>query len=536
MSACLGGGIAGGCQGGIVGQGLTGADTGAGAGGVTTTTTTTGPGGAATTTTSATTGTSSSSGLGGAGGMTGSTSTSSGGGQGGNACAASCGPTELCDPAHLGFDDNCDGQVDEGCPCQPGQAHWCFAGDPKYRNTPGCFDGTEICTPQGVWGPCLGGVHATPPDNCFLDDTSGCHAITARPYTVVDLSQGIGSFGMGQAGSQSYTVACPPGVSTCPGVTGLSFSPQQAGEHTVTYTRAVQGNPLTCTFPLIVAQPGLRIELSWEHQPADMGVDLDLHVHQPADTNPWGVSPPVEQDCTWSSCTVNDFMPPQVPESPIWFAGPPAMPPTPVNWDKGPTNAQNLCYGDPRGIGEDWQQLGMGCHNPRLDCDNITCDYSLTDPNNPAFWYRWRRTWSTSTTRPLQQRGLRVAVDYYNNHGLTYDVHPEIKIYCNGALAGDLGPNGYYAPEAPVTPGSRPARRCERGRLRQPGSGSQATWCSRPTLAAGRSARSPRPYADPDQQPGRRCSPSTPTRRRPSRRRTRRCREGLAIVRSVREG
>ena len=40
---------------------------------------------------------------------------------------------------------------------------------------------------------------------------------------------------------------------------------------------------------------------------------------------------------------------------------------------------------------------------------------------------------------------------YYYNHGETYDVHPEIKIFCNGALSADLGPQSYYVPAAPVT-------------------------------------------------------------------------------------
>jgi hypothetical protein len=453
VSASAWGGITGGCQGGVVGDHPTGsagagstaggaattgtstggtATTGTSAGGAATTSTTTGPGGASTSTST-------------------TTSSSSGGGQGGSACVGQCGPAELCDPAHLGFDDDCNGQVDEGCPCQPGQAHWCFKGDPVYRGAPGCFDGTELCTSQGMWGPCIGGVHAVPPDNCFLDDTSSCHALSATPYAVVDLSQGIGGFGMNAVpGSQSYAVACPEGVSQCPGVAAPAFfNPQQSGEYTVTYTKSVPGSPspVSCTFPLIVAGPGLRVELSWEHHTSDMGVDLDLHVHRPADTGPWGISPGVEQDCTWSNCTVTDFAPPAGPESPSWFAGSPAMPPTPVNWYDAPVAAQNLCYNDPAGGGQVWQSLGMGCHDPRLDADDITCDDSVTDPSNPDFC----AAENANIDYPPTKQWIRVAVDYYSNHGLSYDVHPEVKIFCDGGLAGDLGPHGYYAPEAPVT-------------------------------------------------------------------------------------
>src|SRR5206468_3912213 len=38
-------------------------------------------------------------------------------------CAPTCGPVELCDADHLGLDDDCNGVVDEGCACMPGQAH-----------------------------------------------------------------------------------------------------------------------------------------------------------------------------------------------------------------------------------------------------------------------------------------------------------------------------------------------------------------------------------------------------------------------------
>ena len=118
------------------------------------------------------------------------------------------------------LDDNCNGLVDETCTCSPGQVHWCFAGDPSYRNAPGCFDGIETCTELGMWGPCLGGVQAIPPDNCYLNDTSACHAITAPPYATTHLKTGTGTFSANAVpGSEVYAVQCPTGVSQCPGVT-----------------------------------------------------------------------------------------------------------------------------------------------------------------------------------------------------------------------------------------------------------------------------------------------------------------------------
>src|SRR4029079_18457072 len=45
-----------------------------------------------------------------------------------------CGPTELCGTGSgNGLDDNCDGKVDEGCLCTPGDVQKCFNGPPGKR-------------------------------------------------------------------------------------------------------------------------------------------------------------------------------------------------------------------------------------------------------------------------------------------------------------------------------------------------------------------------------------------------------------------
>ena len=254
-----------------------------------------------------------------------------------NACGTECGPVELCDEAHLGLDDNCNGLVDEGCACNDGQVHFCFPGDPSYRGTPGCFDGVESCNELGFWGACIGGVSAVPPDNCFLNDTSACHAISARPFAAVDLRTGLGTFGQDVVpGSESFAVTCPTGVSQCPSVTAPStFKPLQSGEYSVLYTKKIadDAGPVTCSFPLFVGAPGLRIELSWEHHLTDDGVDLDVHVHEPGNLAPWNETAAGRpEDCGWANCVARSFEPPGNPTRPTWFADPPAIPPTPVNW------------------------------------------------------------------------------------------------------------------------------------------------------------------------------------------------------------
>ncbi|MEZ4315222.1 MAG: hypothetical protein R3F14_44975, partial [Polyangiaceae bacterium] len=220
-----------------------------------------------------------------------------------NPCGTQCGDEELCDPDHIGLDDDCDGQVDEVCDCAAGQAHACFKGDPSYQGSPGCYPGTMKCTENGQWGPCLGGVHATEDQKCYINDTNACHPISAVPFQDVNLKDGTGNFSVDAVpGSEVWTVTCPQGVDPCPQVSGVApsddFKPLQSGEYTVTYTKELSGGGTAeCTYPLFVGAPGLRVELEWEHDLGSDGVDLDLHVHQPNNTQPWSIDG-ANQDCT----------------------------------------------------------------------------------------------------------------------------------------------------------------------------------------------------------------------------------------------
>ncbi len=72
-------------------------------------------------------------------------------------------PTEQCD----GVDDNCDGQVDEGCSCQDGQTQKCYTGAPATKNVGECSEGTQTCT-NGAWGTC---------DNEILPDAEKCDGL-----------------------------------------------------------------------------------------------------------------------------------------------------------------------------------------------------------------------------------------------------------------------------------------------------------------------------------------------------------------------
>jgi len=65
---------------------------------------------------------------------------------------------ESCD----GYDDDLDGEVDEDCPCQPGDLQLCFPGAPG-GDAGSCEPGVQRCdapsgSVMGSWRPCEGAV------------------------------------------------------------------------------------------------------------------------------------------------------------------------------------------------------------------------------------------------------------------------------------------------------------------------------------------------------------------------------------------
>jgi hypothetical protein len=365
-----------------------------------------------------------------------------------NPCGTECGPAELCDGIHKGLDDDCDGDVDEECECSAGQASSCFRGDPSYRDDPGCAAGTMQCTELGAWGPCVGGKHAvvdvSNPELCFDSDPLGCHPINGLPFQTIDLAEGAGNFD-NDADSEMYEITCPSGVDPCPSPNGSSFTPLQSGEYTIEYTKVVDGVSSSCSFPLFVGARGLRVELSWDY-PATSSVDLDLHLKQPDSVLPWNVSGTgAQQDCGWGNCKALDFLPPASGTAPSWFPQN-NVPPDPVNWYEDPVPEANLCYFAPRGQGMLWSDGMMGCHSPRLDLDNITCDVTETNPQDGSFC----APENINVDFPPKDQWMRVAVHQFSNFQNAV-IHPTVKIFCDGALAAELGPQGFYEPEAPFT-------------------------------------------------------------------------------------
>lgn len=377
-----------------------------------------------------------------------------------NVCGSQCGPEELCDQAHLGYDDDCDGVVDEGCPCTPGLSHWCFKGDPASRGKGSCKDGVAQCNEIGTWGACVGGFHADTNDDCLNQaNPTGCHDLKVAPFTVVRLKDGTGTFGDAATG-EHFEVQCPPSIpaGSCPQVQNpdgpdATFTPLQSGEYRVTYTKDDgAGGKSVCMFSIYVGASGLRVELNWDHQGEGLvdqygggsylrGPDLDLHVHRPGVRSGWfgGAIGMLRDDCYFGNCKVDTVNVPGM--APSWFSDTDY----PHNWTYylpyDPNDPRYTCYYSPRGQGQVWRMLNRGCHNPRLDLDNITCDPSVTDPNNEDFCA------PENVNIDELPVGLwtRIGVHYYG-HCYSGDLHPTVTIYCAGNQVAQFGATGFDAP------------------------------------------------------------------------------------------
>jgi len=127
---------------------------------------------------------------------------------------------ELCDN---GLDDDCDGTVEEGCGCVPGEVRSCFRGPVAARLHGACVDGTMTCTDGvefGTWGPCTGDVvpadevcdAARADENCDGATNEGCDCDPATGPVACGSDEGACIAGM---------QACVDGrLGECVGATG----------------------------------------------------------------------------------------------------------------------------------------------------------------------------------------------------------------------------------------------------------------------------------------------------------------------------
>lgn len=360
-----------------------------------------------------------------------------------NPCAPGCGPNEICGAEGSsvggnGLDDDCDGRVDEGCTCTPGETRPCFAGPPDRRNVGSCADGVEGCTEFGLWGGCFGGVSPSAEtcngsdDDCngINDDVAGCTSTVmcpgnevARPLTTHTL-RGARVTTM-PATSWSWGIECPTSVPAelCPRLstpnaenTDVYFSASGAYRVTV-HVRLADGTEASCAWTVYVQGGGLRVELNWSTMlDTEGGTDVDLHLHRwtrnGVDTN-FFEHP---DDCYYANCQPDDE----------------------YSWPGHADSDLSNCADAAHGGGALWRARGA-CRNPRLDVDTNgtdgACRASVTDPNDDAFC----APENINVDNPVIGMPYRIMVNYYSDHGYSGPTYPSVNIYCGGALRGAFG-------------------------------------------------------------------------------------------------
>jgi putative metal-binding protein len=358
----------------------------------------------------------------------------------GSGCSATpdSGAEALCN----GLDDDCDGSIDEGCPCTPGAVQPCFLGPPARRAIGACVDGAQTCM-RGVefapyWGDCVGGIRPGPETcdgldndcNGCTDDLEGCtprwtcpgpndarapdgtplapyllrgrdffkEAVAAWTWTV----QG-GPCDALTANSPSFT------LSEANGETAI-FMPKLSGDYIVTMTvTPVNGTPFTCSWVVHIVGPGLRIEMCY---PESSTQDLDLYLKQPGHRTPWFTgsaqfSTAFDQ-CSWANCEATlrdgDVMPPQTVTRADW-----GYPHSPLS----------LCENTLQG--SVWQGLGY-CSSPRLDIDNNLHEASGVPEN-------------INVDAPKDGESFRIMVANFTGTG----ARPLVNVYCDGRRAATIG-------------------------------------------------------------------------------------------------
>ena len=364
------------------------------------------------------------------------------------------GAVDLCN----GLDDDCDGKVDEGCPCAPGQTQPCFLGPKNYRNVGTCHDGVQTCkvtvrAATGVWGECVGGISPSldvcdnADNNCngCADDKLCCappidcaYDLTAdgdfRPfiYKIIDgkqiydtghkfndadtatwewsLTKGpcdivlnkVNSFVKGgKTAAEVGDITSDNGVQDTV-VSGVGFSQfkvkfKLSGNYKLhlKITRE-NGEIYECEWVIRVVSEGLRIELCWDRNTA---VDADLHVGKNGITTRWsnGLSGNTTTDaCYFDNCKYN-------------YDDSSAL----NSWGYDKTMNYDKDGNGPKAM-----------RNPRLDMDNIKAG---PYPEN------------INIDNPKDGDVFRVGVYWWS--GTSGETHPVINIYCGGTLRATYGGN-----------------------------------------------------------------------------------------------
>ncbi|MSP26190.1 MAG: hypothetical protein EXR75_13735 [Myxococcales bacterium] len=124
---------------------------------------------------------------------------------------------ESCD----GFDDDCDGEVDEGCSCINGEVQSCYTGAPATQSVGACKDGSQSCV-LGQWNACSGDVTPSAEGCNGVDDD--CDGNTDEGDPDGGAACGTGKLGVCaagvehcEAGKLACTQSTQPSADLCDG-------------------------------------------------------------------------------------------------------------------------------------------------------------------------------------------------------------------------------------------------------------------------------------------------------------------------------
>ena len=348
-----------------------------------------------------------------------------------------CGDEEICGN---GSNDDCDGDVDEGCDCEPGMVQDCFPGAPGRRNVGACADGSQVCGADRTWGVCEGGILPEPGVCTGRDDLcDGCSQMRiceidcpepGDPRVPVgvpfaDYTLNARDFYVGPADGFRWTIEGGPCDDLAPRLESFelrgsrsevaTFVPKLSGDYRVTLrVDTPDGGRLECSWIIHVEGPGLRVEMCY---PESETQDLDLFLHRPDSVSNWypdtigatAFDPLPESSCGWHNCEAMV----RQPRHPVTGA-----PVTRADWGYEPSPLER-CENGPQG--DQWRRLGF-CANPRLDIDNNLAEGTGVPEN-------------INVDNPRDGQAFRIAVQNYSGD----PARPVVNIYCGGRRVATFG-------------------------------------------------------------------------------------------------
>ena len=344
-----------------------------------------------------------------------------------------------------GLDNDCDGKVDENCPCTAGETQACFSGKPAQRNIGTCADGVQTCRilmrggeAIGTWGECKGeilpqedlcdnadnncngcadeGLSCTPKINCSYKIGNALPFVDkiidgTKIYEFTDTDKVTWEWKMSKGpcdtvlGKTSFTTKAAKTSEGLEGdgeetdvVSGVGLSQfkvnfKLSGNYTLhlKITRE-NGEIYECEWKLKVESDGLRVELCWDTT-GPAGTDIDLHLGKNGVTTAWGniYNTTDNLACYYMNCKYD------LSEGPDW----------------GYEETENYDKDGNKGM----------MRNPRLDMDNVVTEGK---PEN------------INLDNPKDGDTFRVLVHRFH-FNTTFETHPVVNIYCGGTLKATYG-------------------------------------------------------------------------------------------------